>query len=71
MSAEILKAPHLVGYYWFRLHHDASTFVACRDENDGNWYICGVAGPIRNIEAHATLLGPVGRSTSTGASIEQ
>lgn len=69
MSSAILKAPQLVGYYWFRLHRDASTFVACRDENDGNWYICGVEQPIRNIEAHATLLGPVASSTSISASI--
>ena len=27
------------GYYWWRHHTDGSTFIACRDEEDGQWYM--------------------------------
>ena len=59
------------GYFWFRLHTDASTFVALRDDGDGLWYMPGFNQPIRDIEADATLLGPVPRSVVGGGSIDQ
>lgn len=59
------------GYYWFRHHADGSTFIACRDEDDGLWYMPGVGVPIRDIEKSATLLGAVLRRVAGGGSIDQ
>lgn len=61
------------GYYWFRHHSDGSTFIACRDEGDGLWYMCAIGHPIRNpsLSQFATLLGPVPRSVVGGGSIDQ
>ena len=58
------------GYYWFRHHDDASTFIACRDEGDGQWYMCGIGHPIADPESHATLLGAVPRVVVGGGSID-
>lgn len=59
------------GYYWFRHHEDGSTFIACRDEGDGQWYMAAIGHPIANIEGHATLLGKVPRRVEGGGSIDQ
>jgi hypothetical protein len=59
------------GYYWFRHHADASTFIACRDMEDGRWYMCGLGHAIPNIFEHATLLGAVPRTVWGGGSIDQ
>jgi hypothetical protein len=59
------------GYFWWRHHKDASTFIACRDDDDGLWYMPGLGYPIRDPSAYATCLGPVPRCTATGASIDQ
>lgn len=59
------------GYYWFRHHADGSTFIACRDEGDGLWYMPAVGHPIPDIERDATLLGPVPRRVEGGGSIDQ
>lgn len=59
------------GYYWFRHHTDASTFIACRDEEDGLWYMCAIGHPIADIQEHATLLGAVPRRIESGGSIDQ
>ncbi len=59
-----------IGYFWFRHHGDASTFIACRDI-DGYWYLPGLGQPIVGIEANATLLGAVPRRVASGASIDQ
>lgn len=66
MSAEIDY-----GYYWFRHQDDASTFIACRDEEDGQWYMPAIGHPVRNIMKHATLLGRVPRRVEGGGSIDQ
>jgi hypothetical protein len=58
-------------YFWFRHHQDASTFIACRDDDDGLWYMPGVGVPIANPEEHATLLGAVPRTVVGGGSIDQ
>ena len=63
--------PYGYGYFWFRHHKDGSTFIACRDEEDGYWYMPGVGHPISNITRNATLLGRVPRVTDAGASIDQ
>lgn len=59
------------GYFWFRHHDDGSTFIACRDEEDGLWYMPAVGHPISDIERHATLLGKVPREVVGGKSIDQ
>lgn len=59
------------GYYWFRHHKDASTFIACRDEEDGQWYMPAIGHPISDIEGYATLLGKVPRRVEGGGSIDQ
>jgi len=59
------------GYFWFRHHQDGSTFIACRDDEDGLWFMPGVDHPIRDITAYATLLSAVPRRTEAGASIDQ
>ena len=59
------------GYYWFRHHADGSTFIACRDEGDGQWYMPAIGHPVRDIERSATLLGAVPRSVVGGGSIDQ
>ena len=59
------------GYYWFRHHKDGSTFIACRDEDDGLWYMPALGHAIDNILDHATLLGAVPRFVVGGASIDQ
>lgn len=59
------------GYYWWRHHEDGSTFVACRDEEDGLWYMPGLGHPIIQPELSATLLGAVPRSVVGGGSIDQ
>ena len=59
------------GYYWFRHHQDGSTFIACRDEGDGLWYMAGVGHPILDPEKHATMLGKVPRAVVGGGSIDQ
>lgn len=59
------------GYFWFRHHKDASTFIACRDEEDGRWYMPGLGHPIENVEQWATLLGAVPRAVAGGGSIDQ
>lgn len=58
------------GYYWWRLRSDSRTFIACRDEKDGLWYMPAIGHPIPDIERHATLLGKVPRITEGGASID-
>lgn len=59
------------GYYWWRHHSDGSTFIACRDEGDGLWYMPGLDCPIIAPELSATLLGPVPRMVAGGGSIDQ
>jgi len=59
------------GYYWFRHHADGTTFIALRDEGDGEWYIPAIDHALPHIMKYATLLGPVARQTATGASIDQ
>jgi hypothetical protein len=59
------------GYFWFRHHKDASTFIACRDAESGLWFMPGIGHPITNVEAYATLLGPVPRRVANGGSIDQ
>ena len=59
------------GYYWFRHHHDGSTFIACRDDESQDWFMFGIGHTILNIEKHATLLGPVPRHVVGGGSIDQ
>ena len=59
------------GYYWFRHHCDGSTFIACRDEGDGRWYMPALGHAIENIEDHATLLGAVPRAVVGRGSIDQ
>ena len=59
------------GYYWWRHHKDGSTFIACRDEGDGQWYMPGLGHAIDRPERHATLLGPVPRHVAGGGSIDQ
>ena len=59
------------GYYWFRHHTDGSTFIALRAEDNGEWYMPAIDHPIKHIMKYATLLGPVPRQTTTGASIDQ
>jgi hypothetical protein len=59
------------GYYWFRLHADGSTFIACKDEQDDTWYLPGLYYPFRDIEESATLLGRVPRIVEGGRSIDQ
>lgn len=54
------------GYHWFRQHKDGSTFIACRDEEDGFWYVPGVGHPITNLETWATYLGQVPRTVVGG-----
>ena len=41
-----------------------STFIACRDECDGNWYMPAVGHAVVDIEKSATLLGPVPRTVT-------
>lgn len=61
------------GYYWFRHHSDGSTFIACRDEEDGLWFMCGLDAPIEpsSLERNATMLGRVPRFVEGGGSIDQ
>jgi hypothetical protein len=59
------------GYYWFRHQSDGSTFIACRDEEDGLWYMSGLGHPIPDIMNHATVLGRVPRCVEGGGSIDQ
>lgn len=61
------------GYFWFRHHADGSTFIACRDAEDGEWYVPAIGHPIRpsTLEKYATMLGPVPRSVEGGGSIDQ
>lgn len=59
------------GYYWFRHHEDASTFIACKDEGDGRWYMCGIGTPVADPMRHATFLGAVPRTVVGGGSIDQ
>lgn len=68
------KAPDITyGYYWFRHRADGSTFIACRDEGDGKWYMPAIGHPIRKstLEKYATLLGRVPRRVDGGGSIDQ
>lgn len=65
------RTPDDYGYYWFRHHKDGSTFIACRDDEDGLWFMPGLGRPIEDIEASATLLGPVPRTVVGGGSIDQ
>lgn len=57
------------GYYWFRHHADGSTFIACKDEGDGQWYMPAVGHPVDIRDA--TLLGRVPRCVQGGGSIDQ
>ena len=59
------------GYYWFRHHKDGSTFIALRDDEDGDWFMCGIGHPIHDPQKYATLLGPVPRTVAGGGSIDQ
>lgn len=59
------------GYFWWRHHRDASTFIACHDNEDGLWYMPGLGHPIRDLASYATCLGPVPRCVASGASIDQ
>ena len=59
------------GYYWFRHQRDGSTFIACRDEEDGQWYMPAIGYPLPNILKYATLLGKVPRVIVGGGSIDQ
>ena len=59
------------GYYWWRHHTDGSTFIACRDEEDGQWYMPAIGHPVTAIHRDATLLGKVPRCVVGGASIDQ
>lgn len=59
------------GYYWFRHQADGSTFIAYRDEEDGQWYMPAIGHPISNITEHATILGRVSRRVEGGGSIDQ
>ena len=52
-----------------RHHKDGSTFIACRDEDDGLWYMPALGHAIDNILDHATLLGAVPRFVVGGARI--
>lgn len=60
------------GYYWFRHDKDGSNFIACRDYEDGSWYIAGIGHPIDEnlLKGNARLLGPVRRVTENGISID-
>lgn len=60
------------GYFWFRHERDGSTFIACKDEADGLWYMPGLGHPINEelLEGSATLLGRVPRVVVGGASID-
>lgn len=64
--------PEGYGYFWYRYKADGSTFIACRDAEDGYWYMPGIAHPIPAsvIENGATLLGPVPRVVEGGRSID-
>jgi len=61
------------GYFWFRHHKDASTFIAFRDGDgpDARWFMCAVGHPVKDIEKHATLLGKVPNHVEGGGSIYQ
>jgi hypothetical protein len=59
------------GYFWFRRHKDGSTFIACRDEKYGLWYMPAIGHPIIDPTQDATLLGRVPRIVVGGASIDQ
>ena len=74
MAKNAVPAKHpdeCYGYYWWRHRRDGSTFIACRDEDDGSWYLPGVGYALVGIEVHATLLGKVPRIVVGGASIDQ
>lgn len=60
------------GYYWFRHESDGSTFIACKDLEDGQWYMPGLGHPINEklLAEKATMLGPVPRVVVGGASID-
>jgi hypothetical protein len=61
------------GYFWFRHKKDASTFIACRDDEEGEWFMCGIGVAISEstLKRNATLLGPVARFVASGESIDQ
>ena len=59
------------GYYWWRHRSDGSTFIALRDEEDGNWYMPAIGEPVPNIQEYATMLGEVPRTMVGGGSIDQ
>jgi hypothetical protein len=57
--------------FWWRFKDDGATFIACRDDGDGQWYLPGVWLPVRNLAERATMLGPVARAVVGGASIDE
>lgn len=59
------------GYFWWRHHADASTFILLRDEEDNQWYMPGYETPVIHPERDATLLGAVPRTVVGGGSIDQ
>lgn len=67
-----MPADETYGYFWFRHEKDGSTFIACRDMEDGLWYMPGLGHPIKEslLKENATLLGPVPRITAGGTSID-
>jgi hypothetical protein len=59
------------GYFWFRHHKDGFTFIACREDDGGPWFMPGLGHPVSNVEGYATLLGRVPRTVVGGGSIDQ
>lgn len=57
-------------YWWFRNRVNGEPFIACRDNESGNWFLAGLGFPVEITDRDAVMLGPVPRQIVGAGSVD-